>query len=380
MNRHILMFIGSFLVTVLVGIIIFAGFMSQMPQQVSDGFFGNFFLSVSVFFWILVGIPSIVAYFLTFHYLQVGNLLPSRKKAVWGVGLVLFCLILIAAAGKFFLKVRWAPYSLQSINEEELAAPSERGNGVVMEKEAGEIVYQLRRDGYKSETLRLYRYNKVEDLVETMDVPRLFRSVGGNGVTDFWYEEKGNDLWTIERNANSSHLFLYQNSSGNREVKGGSVKKKLLANVASGFYAGSTILGFIDSTKELLLSTGIGDGCGGGGTVWAVTTAGVRRDIQQYESGCANTGKLPDMIGAYKSVLIFASYKKDGNDLELTKLYFYNPDNGAEETLITSKELPEDINYAHFTGENKNVVVLSTAVGPENKSYNFDLTSRKIVQ
>ncbi|MBI2590527.1 MAG: hypothetical protein HYW33_01420 [Candidatus Blackburnbacteria bacterium] len=380
-TKRAVVFIGSFLATALAGTILFAGLMSQMPNEVNSAFFSNFFLSITVFFWILVGIPTLVAYLLTFKHFQTGTVPANSKKVLWSVGLVLFCAVLLAGVGRFFLKVRWEPYSLQSVSEEELAPPSARNNGVVIEKEVGEIAYQLRREGYKSEGLRLYKYNKTEDRVETVDAPTLFQSPEGNGVTDFWYDETKKNLWTIERAPLSSYLFLYQNPSG-IEGKGATISKKLLANVASGFYSGSKILGFIDSTGELLLDTGFGDGCGGGGTVWAVAATGVRRDIQQYESGCANRGKLPDFVGVYKGSLIFASYEKTGDDLnlKLIRLYFSNPESGVQETLLTSKELPENIGYADFSGENKNVVVLSTAVGSENKSYNFDLTSKKIMK
>lgn len=131
-SKQSLLFAILFLGILIVDYIIFVGlFIRVIPQSTGSSILNNVFLSLVVLVWLVLIIPSAVAYFIAFRWYnnRTPDLQPTHSTWQGVIAAVIATLLIGGLVSGIFWFVTprggFAPYSLQSVTEGEFTTPTQ---------------------------------------------------------------------------------------------------------------------------------------------------------------------------------------------------------------------------------------------------------------
>lgn len=380
-TRRIVVFVGSFILSLILAYIFFVGIFSRLPQDKVSSLFNNAIFSFTLFAAFFLVIPALFAYWVTFEWKKLDQVDTGKSFSPVKFSLLATLILTVIFLGLFSLVMqpKFEPYAFREIAPGELTTPAPYQQRVVAERIIDGVKYQLVKEEDISDSVSLYRIDDKTEHVESVyvNLPIFFRHEGNNNA--FWYDQTSKTTFVINRSGFGKSE--YEETTSYTIKKSGAINKKLLLFKGVGFYAGSSILKYYPSHRELLMVTSGGDGCGGGGKVWFLSTSGSQTTVQEFESGCANTGKNPDYIGFSGKLLVFGNYT-DPDKFETTgirELIVFDPISD-EKIIITPEEGLSAYLRVDEQGSSGNKIVLVKQTSAEGeKRYQIDLATKKIV-
>lgn len=124
--RNIIIFAATFIIVAIADFAIFSGLFSQMLVGKFTWILNNTILYLLLFFWMFVGIPSLLAYFVAFKLLKnkaIKKLLEKKQFKIAVVATIILG-VLITALILWRTQPRFLPYTSPDIQPGELAEPT----------------------------------------------------------------------------------------------------------------------------------------------------------------------------------------------------------------------------------------------------------------
>lgn len=346
----ILIFIAVFLFDLIIFQILFSQILTRYPDNITLGMI----LLISSF----IVVPSVVAYYIAIQR-QQGELAEQekiedrrrRKITIWIIlAIILILVVKNLTAGKF------NPYTFQTVTDQEFTKPLK----ILVEKKIGENEYYLK----ESEQGGVSLYQKVGENREDDRFIIDIKFVESESVADFWYDSPKGVIFIVEVREGLEQIFKYSLNIGMQ------YRIQVLKTSSLSMYSGvDRILDYFPETNSILMESGGGDGCGGGGTIW--TLKGMQEQIiQKFGIGCWEFGE-PRFAGYDGKFLYFAifdqpqsgSYTEEGL---LTEVFKVNP-RTKDKIIVTNTELPDKIAQIKLAEDNRSILITT------DKGQNFTL-------
>ncbi len=145
-NKNILIFIVTYFVITFIDVVVFGQLFPTLFSGVNSWILDNTFLSIIIFFWMFIGVPSIVAYFVGFMLIQKkiekapetstsepAFVNPPEKKSDNNqskIVIITICVLGIATIIliRFLTQPIFSPYTFQDIQPGELSTPNPTAN------------------------------------------------------------------------------------------------------------------------------------------------------------------------------------------------------------------------------------------------------------
>lgn len=270
----------------------------------------------------------------------------------------------------FALIPRIQPYLLNEIktdsrNSQSTSFPKPAQLEKLTEKTIDGGKYTLMKDHMGSVGLYKYDQESVSDVGVLGPIPAL-----PDKIKDFWYDRSSDNLIIFENRGSYDQIFVYS-----RKRVGGSeqLQSRLIKTIPLSIYTGNSMLGYIAETKQVIMETGFGDGCGGSGRIWLLSEDGSEQEVTKYGAGCAET-QLPRLLGMDGNGLVMAYYDEQALfDTKITKVYKHNLITQTKEQIIEIKDL-ELRTENQYKIENSVLPLISK----DNEKYSLNLKTKEL--
>lgn len=261
--------------------------------------------------------------------------LISRINTVWVYGLLIVCLFVIFYQHDLLqvLKKSQREMSVQEKTAQRQQGPTPSPdvlpsllNTITADIGGTTIKVAIDRQGYNT-VEEIPGTNRLS-LEQKSFVFSILSAYMTNKSESFWFDRTSHTVFI-----QSSHDIGGYSASEIKSISSDTLDPenhtvKLLANymdktIDTMINSGSRIQGYNPATKELVMSTGGGDSCAGGGTMWALAENGSSRTLLKYSAGCSHRAGaaqklLEDTNGLYFAVL-------DESDIDYTIEANYEP-------------------------------------------------------
>lgn len=362
-------FSASFLVT-LIGVgILFTGLLSKFSS--AEPILNDTILSILIFFLLFVVLPAVAGHYVLLK-VNKKEASPLEKPLRFSLISTLVMAIISVFIISFLVKPRFAPYTLQLINEQEFQEEmlAEDEDREVWFKEMLGHRYHVTVEKQFDEAWLYQGDERLLQLTMLGDPDRLL---------DLWFNESLDSLIVIEsRGSVDTDNGYEQITRYYKQTKDSKWQAEILSLKQPGIYSRTRILQYYPLLSKLLLLTNGGDGCGGSGEIWSIT--GTRENqIQLVESGCADNGN-PEYLGFSEEKLIFGARKPNENGSEfpiISKVYTQDPRSGIKQTILEIPDLPR-VSSGHLAAENSKDLYLLDFNGRSTSVFMLNLDTHSI--
>lgn len=353
-----ILFIILFLFFVVLDSALFTFIVSRIHIDNFYRFFENSILSGLFLFWIVLVIPTIISYYLSFKKFAKEER-NDKKDSIWAMGSVVVLTTLFVLIMPLINLVSVSPYTLISVDENAStntapeASPSSSPDVKVSESRDNFFLKQSYDD---LGNMDLYQKNGGRDSLIVQYIP-----IDPQRLIDFYYDSSNKKLYVVEGRGYDAGGNQYEEIaaytwSGEDERK--LISKTQLYFAAPGMYSATRILEL--AGNDLLLRTSGGDGCGGWGEVWLLT-GGKKNSVQEIGFGCGVAKDRPGYIGYHngKVILYDLDDPEKWDTSPVSRIFSLDPHTKVTETLLDKTKIDSSVVYVYLDEKEKNVVAMA---------------------